>query len=103
MCAAATKAKKSKDPNSKEHGDYRIFIFLFAITFFHELGHVFITYLSLGEQATPEELTPDLSGQHARTEGEAGNSLEGFVFGGSVVHARDVDYDDSQVSLYMQS
>ena len=76
MCAAATKAKISDDPNSKEHEDYRIFISLFTITFFHDLGHVFITFLSLGEQPTPNELTPNLSGIHKRTEGEAGNSLE---------------------------
>lgn len=101
MCAAATKAQKSDDPNTKEHEDYRNFIFLFAITIFHEHGHVFIAFLSLGEQPTPNELAPNLSGIHERTEGEAGNRLEGLIFGHSVVHGRHDHYDDSQVSLYM--
>ena len=101
MCAAATKVQKSDDPNSKKHEDYRNFIFLFAITFSHEHGHVFIAFLSLGEQPNPNELTPNLSGIHERTEGEAGNNLEGLMFGDSVVHGRHDHCDDSQVSLYM--
>ena len=103
MCAAARKAKTSNDLNSMEHKHYRIFIFYFAVTFFHELGHVFITFLSLGDEnkGTPPELIPKLAGILDKMYPEAGNSLEGFIFGGSVQHGRDDDYDDTQASLYM--
>ena len=99
MCAAAKKARESKDP--KTHQQYRTFVFLFAITLFHELGHVFITFLSRDDYETPEELnTP---GIHEPGQSEAGASLEILVFNGTVMHARDVAYDESQVCFYMHS
>ena len=101
MCAAAKNAKGT-NPNSKEHKYYRLFVFLIATTLFHELGHIFITFLSLGDADTPPEHVPELAGIHARTEPESGNILEGKVFGGSVVHGRDPKSDDTQVRLYMR-
>ena len=101
MCTAAKKAKECNDPNSKENQQYRLFIFLFAITLFHELGHLFITFLSMGKNDTPPELRPELDGIYHRPKPEAGNFLEGLVFGGSVIHARDDCYDESQVCLYI--
>lgn len=102
MCAAAEKAKKSKDPNSKEHKQYRTFIFLLATTLFHELGHVFITFLSLGERGTPKKFQSGMVGEPKESfKPEAGNTLERMVFGGSVVCARHDDYDETQVCLYM--
>ncbi|CAF9921368.1 hypothetical protein IMSHALPRED_005164 [Imshaugia aleurites] len=95
MCAAAKNAKGT-NPNSKEHKYYRLFVFLIATTLFHELGHIFITFLSLGDADTPPEHVPELAGIHARTEPESGNILEGKVFGGSVVHGRDPKSDDTQ-------
>lgn len=99
MCAAAKKAKESNDPKSKEHEQYRTFIFFFAVTLFHELGHVFITFLSLGERDSPEEMVPKLIDPYQRDQAEAGITLEGLVFGGYVIHARDDNYDESQVHL----
>ena len=75
--------------------------FLFTITFFHEPDNVFKAFLSLSEQPTPNELTPNLSGIHERTEADAGNSLEGSMLRDPVVHGRHDDYDDSHLSLYM--
>lgn len=98
LCAAAKRARESKDPNSKEHQQYRVFIFDLAITLFHELGHVYITFLSLGGSSTPEELIPQMHGIHARNHPEAGNSLEAMVFGGSLVLAPQND-GDARVSL----
>ena len=103
MCAAAKKAKESKDPNSTVHKEYRTFVFLFAVTIFHELGHVFITFLSRGDADTPEgkesEYLANMSGIHGEEKPEAGYTLERLVFSGIVSHACDPDKkdDDSQV------
>ena len=99
MCAAAKKTRESKDP--KTHQQYRTFVFLFAITIFHELGHVFINFLSRGDYGTPEEL--NAPGMHGPGQSEAGAGLEALVFDGIVMHARDVAYDESQVCFYMHS
>ena len=102
MCAAAEKAKKSNDLNSKEHKQYRTFIFNFATTLFHELGHVFITFLSLGKKTTPKKFKRELVGEPKESiKPEAGSTLERMVFGGSVVCARNDEYDERQVFLYM--
>lgn len=67
MCTAAKNAKGT-NPNSKNHKYYRLFVFLIATTFFHGLGHIFITCLSLGDADTPPEYVPDLPGIQASKE-----------------------------------
>ena len=100
MCAAAKKAKESNDPNSTVHKQYRTFIFLFAVTIFHELGHVFITFLSLGDADTPEgkesEYILNMSDIQGEEKPESGYTLERLVFGGIVAHFCDKELDDSQ-------
>ena len=100
IIAAARKAKESKDPNSKEHQQYRNYVFLLAHTIYHELGHVFITFLSLGESSTPEKGRSD---DHTFDEGdrpEAGKRVEALVFGGKIYHVYDDALDANQVCLY---
>ena len=97
MCTAAKKAEASNDPDSEESKEYRIFVFLFVTTIFHELGHMFTTFLALGEKNTPDKFRPDLSGIHAPGGAEMGNVFEEYVFGGSVVYGLDDALDDNQV------
>ena len=99
MCAAAKKAKESNDPNSTEHKQYRTFVFMFAVTIFHELGHVFITFLSLGDADTPDEkeFIPEWGGIDGTNRPESGYVLENLVFGGITAHGCDKELDDGQV------
>lgn len=101
MCITAKKAKETNNPKSQESEQYRNFIFFFATTLVHELAHLFVTFLSLGDSNTPPELVPKLSGIHKRDYAESGNYLEELLFGGSVVFQYDNDYDQHQVCLCM--
>lgn len=67
--------------------DYRAFLFSIASGVFHEMGHVFITYLSRAEAVTPPQINARVL-KHQAPEGgrrgESGHSLEDMVFGGVV-------------------
>ena len=67
MCTAAKNAKGT-NPSSRKHKYYRLFVFLIATTLFHELGYIFIIFLSLGDVDTPPEYVPDLPGIQASKE-----------------------------------
>lgn len=67
---------------------FRAFLFMTTNTFLHELGHVFITFLSKGQEQTPSQInTP--SENMPESEGEAGQALEYLIFDGTLEHYHD--------------
>ncbi len=56
--------------------DHQTFLFMFAGVFLHEIGHVFVTYLTEGRDNSPTE-----TGMMEETKGESGRFLEQLVFG----------------------
>ena len=65
----------------------------------HELGHLFVQYLSRGKVDTP----PKVSRTGKNKVGEAGAYLEVLMFGGCVVPTHNPDEDDDQVYSYLRS
>lgn len=100
MLVAAEDAKNSKDASSKEYKRYRTFLFLFAITFLHELGHLFISFLVKDGRDSPPQLSIDLVDDIHGDSTESGRLLEVLLFGGAVVPARDSADDVGQACLY---
>ncbi|KAL9066077.1 MAG: hypothetical protein Q9161_007802 [Pseudevernia consocians] len=83
MLAAAIIAK-----GSVENREFADFLFMFSNTIFHEMAHVFITYLGRGKETTPPNSmlrTPKSSDAVA----EAGFDLEIGMFGGIVYYYSD--------------
>ena len=63
---------------------------------FHEIGHVFITYLMKAVEVTPPSIKASVG---RNKEGEAGGNLEQLVFGGIVTFRRELLFptDDADV------
>lgn len=102
MLAAADKAKNSK--SSDDRSDLTLYLFFFATTVLHEIGHLFVTYLSQGKEDTPINVGPrDAFPEGEEERGEAGYNLEHRLFGGKLIWARHPDREDndSQVCLCM--
>ena len=72
------------DPNNEDrHQLFRNLLFMTTHTLFHEICHVFVSYLTKGEETTP----PQINDPTARAEGnggEAGRNVEYLVFGGTI-------------------
>lgn len=68
---------------------FQAHLFMIINTLVHEIGHVFITYLTEGrEETTPPNinaLAQDVPGDN----GEAGLALECLIFGGTINYFRD--------------
>ena len=92
MCVAGTRAESSNDRDSHEQKRYRSFLFQFATLFMHELGHMFVTFLGLGEKGTPPPMKGDLRG----TGKEAGAHLETIIFGGVLFPMYNPDEGEDQ-------
>ena len=61
----------------------RNLLFMTTHTLFHEICHVFVSYLTKGQESTP----PKINGPTVRfdgNEGEAGRNIEYLVFGGTI-------------------
>ena len=102
MLAAADKAKNSE--SSDDRSDLTLYLFFFATTILHEIGHVFVTYLSEGKEDTPIDVgTRDISTEGEEERGEAGFNLEHRIFGGRLLWARHPGREDNdrQVCSYM--
>ena len=97
MVAAATRAHRTNDPSDNENKRFRTFIFLFANTFLHEIGHTLVTFLTKGRTSTPRHIRATIRGYSADGRGEAGRNLEEIIFGGTMEFYRDRADDDSQV------
>lgn len=92
MCLAG-RAAKVQEGNSKEKQRYRTFVCKLALSFVHELGHLFVQYLGRGKVETP----PSVSRTGTGEVGEAGAHLEVVMFGGCVVSTCKTEEDDDQV------
>ena len=98
LCVAGMAAEASKDKDSPEQQRFRTFLFIQATTIYHELGHMYTTYVGLGEISTPP--TADSSAktnQASKKAGEAGAYLEEQTFGGMMTVIRGKKEDDGQV------
>ncbi len=62
----------------------------------HELGHIFVTFLGLGETNTPPDMNIEVEGIPP-TVAEAGRYLEGLIFGGAFFLFRDPGVGEGQV------
>ena len=92
MLGTAICVKSGQDIDDLVSKDYRAFVFSIASGVFHEMGHVFITYLSRAEAVTPPQINARILAHLAPEEGrrgESGHSLEDMVFGGVVTVIRD--------------
>ncbi|CAD6575623.1 MAG: hypothetical protein ASARMPREDX12_007396 [Alectoria sarmentosa] len=99
MVAAATRAHRTNDPSDNENKRFRTFIFLFANTFLHEIGHTLVTFLTKGRTSTPRHIRATIRGYSADGRGEAGRNLEEIIFGGTMEFYRDRADDDSQPGI----
>lgn len=63
------------------------FQFWMMCTLVHEIGHLFITYLDPRGEHTPKSINH--SSAPEKEAGEAGAYLEGHLFGGYILYARD--------------
>ena len=83
-----------KAASSGDGPNFRVFQFLFANTFLHEIGgHLLITYLGQGKIATPKCIQHPLYAG-----GEAGRALERMMLGGSLEYFRDKNQGNGQAS-----
>lgn len=95
MVRAARKEKKASNAaeRKKHHENHRNFLFLHANSLFHEIGHLFIAYLSKDQEscATPTTMKGPLIFEKNPEKGEAGRKLEALVFGGTMEYMVDPD------------
>jgi len=76
-----------------------MFQFQLATTFFHELAHVFVTYLGNGRPATPPELNHELYRSMKSGRGESGRFIESKVFSGPLEWTLDPTQDEFQCGI----
>ena len=62
---------------------FRNLLFMNTHILFHEICHVFVTYLTKGEESTPPQIN-DLTVRADGNGGEAGRNIEYLVFGGTL-------------------
>lgn len=72
----------------------------FASVLVHELAHIFVTFLAMGERRTPESMAA--SDTSRRSKGDAGTYLECLIFGGIRMSIRNPAEGDEQVCPYMR-
>ena len=100
MCVAGTRAESSTDRDSHEQQRFRAFLFSFATSLMHELGHVFVTFLGSGKKGSPPPVYAQASDRSEGTKGEAGAYLENKVFGGVVTAMYNPAEGEDQVCSY---
>lgn len=99
MGTAAILAARTGNPSDHANKRFRTFIFMFANTFFHEMAHMLVTFLTQDLTLTPPNIGPRISGYSNGGIGEAGRYLETTVFGGTLEYYRDHSDDGGQVLL----
>ena len=62
---------------------FRNLLFMTTHTLFHEICHVFVSYLTKGEESTPPQIN-DPTVRFDEDGGEAGRNIEYLVFGGTI-------------------
>ena len=93
MLGAAIAAGPDTNKPDLYSTDYRAFLFMFANTILHEIGHIFLTFLTGGTKNTPPFMKNkgkgDIGPPVDKTRGESGHQLEQLVFGGTMSYPRD--------------
>lgn len=77
-----------KASQTNNHHPFQAFLFMTANTLLHELGHVFVTYLTKGQSASPPQVNAVTEGVQGG-EGEAGLALESLIFGGTIAYFQE--------------
>ena len=77
--------------NIDPHKRYRTFMFVLGNKFMHQLGHLFVTYLSKGQGGAETQQSNGL------LRGEAGIKLEQLIFGGFISQYHNLEDGDGQV------
>ena len=98
MVEAATRVRLTMDRRSDDNKQLRTFNFIFANVIFHELCHLFSTFLTKGQILTPFKFNAQV-GCVDKSKGEAGRYMESLLFGGSLEYCRDFNRGDRQVCL----
>lgn len=85
MVAAAKLVDPSKGYDHTDNKNYRDLLFMTSSWLLHEIGHVFVTYLTRGKEDTPISIIADVLGASPEDEmGESGWLMEQRIFGGVV-------------------
>ena len=102
MIAAATKAMNAWGRSDHDLRPIQTFTFILANTFFHEICHLLVMFLTRGRTMTPAHFKPEVKYLKYSKEynGESGRYMETVLFGGTIEIHRDPAQDDSQVCLY---
>ena len=100
MVEAATRASHTMNRNDYDNKQLRTFNFILANAIFHELCHLFSTFLTKGRILTPPHLNAQIKGYVEEHRGEAGRYMETTLFGGTLEFSRDVNHGDRQVCLH---
>ena len=85
------------DRNDYDNKQLRTFNFIFANAIFHELCHLFSTFLTQGRILTPSQFKAQVKGYVKEDKGEAGQYMETIIFGGTLEYLRDRNHGDRQV------
>ena len=99
MVEAATKARRSVDRSDYDNKQLRTFNFIIANAIFHELCHLFSSFLTKDRTFTPRHLTAQIEGYVEQHRGEAGRYMETTLFGGTLEYFRGLNHGDRQVRL----
>ena len=97
MARAGVRAVSSGDPNSKDSKRFQTFVFTLAKSIYHELGHLFVTFLGGGAIDTPPHIKVPESGAPPNPYGESGQVVEKGLWGGLIYLFKDGKDDDDQV------
>ena len=101
MCIAGKEAEIFSEPDSDEQKRFRTFLYIFATTILHELGHVFVIFIGRGATGTPPYIDAKIGDRRDSTLGEAGFYLEEEVFGGIMSVMRNPNEGNDQVYSYL--
>lgn len=82
MSIAYEKMTEDRTDHKRQH-TFRAFMFKTANTLFHEMAHVFVTYLTKGQGFTPPQIN-DPTVKVSESGGEAGRAMEYLIFGGTI-------------------
>ena len=82
MSIAYEKMVENLTDHERQH-TFRAFMFKTANTLFHEMAHVFVTYLTKGQSLTPPQIN-DPTVKVSESGGEAGRAMELLIFGGTI-------------------
>ena len=89
MVEITTKARRTIDRSDYDNKQLCTFLFIFANAIFHELCHLFPTFITKGQIYTPSHLTAPVEGYVKGNRGETGRFWKSLLFGGTLKYNRD--------------